>query len=178
MKHAHTMPFGAEVRADGRVRFRLWAPSASRVDLVLERAERGTSERLPMTWTEGGFFEIVTPSARAGSRYRYRIDDGLEVPDPASRSNPDDPNGASEVVDPAVFEWNDRDWSGRPWRGLRTSPASARSRRASVSPCPHLNNTDRSLIDTDGRRADGLCSQGRRDSNPQPPVLETGTLAN
>ncbi len=115
MKHAHTMPFGAEVRADGRVRFRLWAPSASRVDLVLERAERGTSERLPMTWTEGGFFELVTPTARAGSRYRYRIDERLEVPDPASRSNPDDPNGASEVVDPAVFEWNEGDWCGRPW---------------------------------------------------------------
>jgi len=115
MNYAHAMPFGAEVRADGRVRFRLWAPSASRVDLVLERAERGTSERLPMTWTEGGFFELVTPTARAGSRYRYRIDDRLEVPDPASRSNPDDPNGASEVVDPAVFEWNDGDWCGRAW---------------------------------------------------------------
>jgi len=115
MKYAHAMPFGAEVRADGSVRFRLWAPAASRVDLVLERVERGTSERLPMKRIEGGFLELVTPTACAGSRYRYRIDDRLEVPDPASRSNPDDPNGASEVVDPMAFEWNEGEWSGRPW---------------------------------------------------------------
>src|SRR6266700_1693751 len=115
MKCAHAMPFGAEVRADGSVRFRLWAPAASRVDLVLERVERGTSERLPMKRIEGGFLELVTPTACAGSRYRYRIDDRLDVPDPASRSNPDDPNGASEVVDPMAFEWNEGEWSGRPW---------------------------------------------------------------
>jgi malto-oligosyltrehalose trehalohydrolase len=115
MKYVHAMPFGAEVRADGSVRFRLWAPAASRVDLVLERTERGTSERLAMKRIEGGFFEIVTPTARAGSRYRYRIDDRLDVPDPASRSNPDDPNGASEVIDPTAFEWSERSWSGRPW---------------------------------------------------------------
>jgi 1,4-alpha-glucan branching enzyme/maltooligosyltrehalose trehalohydrolase len=115
MKYAHAMPFGAEVRTDGSVRFRLWAPAATRVDLVLERAEHGTSERLPMKRVEGGFFESLTPIARAGSRYRYRIDDRLDVPDPASRANPDDPNGASEVVDPTAFEWNEGGWSGRPW---------------------------------------------------------------
>jgi malto-oligosyltrehalose trehalohydrolase len=115
MKCAHAMPFGAEVRVDGRVRFRLWAPAAGRVDLVLDRAERGTSERLPMKRVENGFFEIITASARAGSRYRYRIDDGLEVPDPASRANPDDPNGASEVIDPSAYDWNDSGWSGQPW---------------------------------------------------------------
>src|SRR6266571_108283 len=49
---------GAKVRADGSVRFRLWAPAASRVDLVLERVERGTSERLPMKRIEGGFLEL------------------------------------------------------------------------------------------------------------------------
>ena len=79
MKCAHAMPFGAQVRADGSVRFRLWAPAASRVDLVLERVERGTSERLPMKRIEGGFLELVTPTARAGSRYRYRIDDRANV---------------------------------------------------------------------------------------------------
>ena len=35
-----------------------------------------------------------------GTRYRYRIDGEHEVPDPASRCNPDDVTAPSEVVDP------------------------------------------------------------------------------
>ena len=57
----------------------------------------------------------VTGEARAGSRYRYRIDGKTEVPDPASRRNPDDIHGPSEVIDPAAFEWDDDAWRGRPW---------------------------------------------------------------
>src|SRR5690606_21659937 len=53
--------------------------------------------------------------AAAGSRYRYRIDGRLLVPDPASRFNPDDVHGASEVIDPGAFVWQDEDWYGRPW---------------------------------------------------------------
>ena len=47
-----------------------------------------------------GWYELTTRDARAGTRYRYRIDDELTVPDPASRYNPSDVHGASEVVDP------------------------------------------------------------------------------
>ncbi|TMI02288.1 MAG: hypothetical protein E6H46_10985, partial [Betaproteobacteria bacterium] len=43
------MPFGAEVRADGRVRFRLWAPAAAHVELVLcAPHDRAAREPLPM----------------------------------------------------------------------------------------------------------------------------------
>ena len=37
------------------------------------------------------------------------------VPDPASRSNPEDVHRASAVVNPAAFDWPDADWRGRPW---------------------------------------------------------------
>ena len=114
MKHAHGMPFGAEVRADGSVRFRLFAPAAARVDLMLDGVG-GSASLFPMAPVGDGFHEIVTPAAGPGSRYRYRIDGGLDVPDPASRSNPDDPHGPSEVVDPAAYEWGDDAWTGRPW---------------------------------------------------------------
>ncbi|HEX8013318.1 MAG TPA: malto-oligosyltrehalose trehalohydrolase [Casimicrobiaceae bacterium] len=116
MRCAHAMPFGAEVRAEGSVRFRLWAPAASRVDLVLEPASAGTARaRLALKRVADGFYELVSSAARAGDRYRYRIDDRLDVPDPASRANPDDPHGASEVIDPAAFDWDEAGWSGRPW---------------------------------------------------------------
>ena len=112
MKRAHRMPFGAEVQADG-VRFRVWAPSAQRMALSLEDGR--VASILPMVAAGGGWFEVVSAEARPGSRYRFVLEDGLHVPDPASRFNPDDVHRASMVVQPAAFDWQDEDWRGRPW---------------------------------------------------------------
>jgi 1,4-alpha-glucan branching enzyme/maltooligosyltrehalose trehalohydrolase len=108
---AHAMPFGAEVR-DGGVRFRLWAPGARRVDLCLEGP---VQEVLPMQAEDEGWHACIIGRAAAGSRYRYRIDGGMRVPDPASRFQPADLHGPSQVVDPHAFAWQDTDWRGRPW---------------------------------------------------------------
>src|SRR5688500_13286604 len=62
-----------------------------------------------------GWFEVTT-AAPSGTHYRYRIDDEYEVPDPASRFQPRDIDGPSELVDPDAFEWRDVTWRGRPWR--------------------------------------------------------------
>lgn len=111
----HSMPFGAEILDDGNVRFRLWAPAAQSVDLIVYE-DPSTSHLLKMLPTAGGgYFEIVTRNARADSLYRYRIDGELEVPDPASRLNPEDVAGASCVVDPRSFAWSDGGWKARPW---------------------------------------------------------------
>lgn len=106
----HDMPFGARL-ADAGVRFRLWAPSCGRVDLCIEGRPARTMAALPDGW-----FELDVAAAGSGTRYRFALDDGLRVPDPASRSNPDDVHGASEVIDPAAFAWRDGAWRGRPWR--------------------------------------------------------------
>ncbi|MDM0035832.1 malto-oligosyltrehalose trehalohydrolase [Variovorax sp. J22P271] len=113
MKRRHAMPFGAEVLAEGGVRFRLWAPSIDRV--VLERAHGTGWQDHPMARADGGWHEARLAQAAAGDRYRYRLPDGLRVPDPASRLNPDDVHGPSEVVDPLAYAWRDADWTGRPW---------------------------------------------------------------
>jgi malto-oligosyltrehalose trehalohydrolase len=102
------MPFGSQPLAGG-VRFRLWAPSARQVALCLEDAE------LAMPAAGDGWYALDVADARPGSRYRFRIDGGLQVPDPASRFNPDDVHGASEVIDGAAFAWGDGDWPGLPW---------------------------------------------------------------
>jgi malto-oligosyltrehalose trehalohydrolase len=108
----HAMPFGAAL-TDAGVRFRLWAPAAGQVELVL-RID-GERRSIPMAAVGGGWFERTTPQARAGSRYGYRIDGAAEVPDPASRFQPDDVHGPSAVVDPHAFLWRAADWRGRPW---------------------------------------------------------------
>jgi maltooligosyltrehalose trehalohydrolase len=108
MKRAHDMPFGAAVQPDGRVRFALWAPAARDVTLLLEGG------RLPMEATGQGWFQLTTEAA-PGARYRYALDGRADVPDPASRLQPDDVHGASAVVDPRRFDWPDTPWRGRPW---------------------------------------------------------------
>jgi malto-oligosyltrehalose trehalohydrolase len=106
------MPFGAEIVGDG-VRFALWAPKAHSVEVCLESE---TSEELvPLDRHDDGWYTFVTSDARAGTRYRYRIDGDILVPDPASRANVGDAQGPSVVVDPFAYEWNDEAWHGRPW---------------------------------------------------------------
>ena len=107
------MPFGSTPLAPGGVRFGLWAPSARSVDLSLEDGAHPTLQ--PMPRAEGGWFRLECAQARAGTRYRFRVDGAGLVPDPASRANPDDVHGASLVVDPLAFEWSDEDWYGRAW---------------------------------------------------------------
>ncbi|MDT8319418.1 MAG: malto-oligosyltrehalose trehalohydrolase [Xanthomonadales bacterium] len=103
------MPFGAEFVDDG-VRFRLWAPGASRVDLCLEADSETVMTPLP-----DGFYECHRDDVTAGTRYGFRIDGDLVVPDPASRCNPDGVHERSELIDPGAFDWQDADWQGRPW---------------------------------------------------------------
>ena len=108
---SHTMPFGTEVLADGRIRFRLWAPACAAVRLKLTALDHS----LPMQACGGGWHELQTDQARPGSRYSFELPDGLVVPDPASRFQPDDVHGPSEVVDPSGYRWSDAGWAPRPW---------------------------------------------------------------
>ena len=111
------MPFGAEFTAGGEVRFRLWAPAARQVELLLCDPRGAAMHAAPMQALEDGFFALVTSAAGAGSLYRYRIDGTREVPDPASRRNPLGVHGPSEVVDPTAYAWDDAAWQAPPWHG-------------------------------------------------------------
>ncbi len=105
-------PLGAEVVRDG-VHFRVWAPIRSRVELVVEG---GPS--VPLESEDGGYFSAFVGDLADGARYRFRLDDGPGLfPDPASRYQPDGPHGPSQVIDPAPFDWTDRNWPGVPAEG-------------------------------------------------------------
>ncbi|MEO6928658.1 MAG: malto-oligosyltrehalose trehalohydrolase, partial [Casimicrobiaceae bacterium] len=106
------MRFGAQPGADG-VRFRMWAPGAQRVGLLL--GDDAQEAPMPMDALADGWFELTTARAHAGTHYRFTIDDEQVVADPASRHNPGDVHGVSEVVDASAYDWADSGWSGRPW---------------------------------------------------------------
>jgi maltooligosyltrehalose trehalohydrolase len=114
VRRIHEMPFGAQCLEDGAVRFRIWAPDARKIEVLL--VSGGLRRSLRMRAVGNGFFETISLDACPGDLYYYSIDDELQVPDPASRFNPSDVQGPSQIVDPRRFEWADRDWHGRPWR--------------------------------------------------------------
>jgi malto-oligosyltrehalose trehalohydrolase len=99
--------FGARLTPDG-ASFRLWAPAAKRADLLLEKSR-------PMRRGEDGWFSADISGVKAGVRYKFRIDDEIDVPDPASAFQPDDASGPSEVIDHTGYRWRATDWRGRAW---------------------------------------------------------------
>ena len=114
LRHRLRLPFGAELLAPDRTRFRLWAPACARVAVAIE----GRDE-VAMLTVGDGWFEIDVECG-AGTRYRYRIEpadggDSLLVPDPASRAQADDVHGPSLVIDPESYRWTHDLWRGRAW---------------------------------------------------------------
>jgi maltooligosyltrehalose trehalohydrolase len=97
--------------SDRGVTFRLWAPGARAVDLLLDQP---AADSLP-TSKHGEWFEVHAPDAGPGTRYRFRIDGELDIPDPVSHFQPEDVNGPSEVIDHDAFQWQAKDWKGLPW---------------------------------------------------------------
>ncbi|HEX7507693.1 MAG TPA: malto-oligosyltrehalose trehalohydrolase, partial [Polyangia bacterium] len=90
---------GAEI-IEGGVHFRVWAPGLRKVCVVIQ----STSDVYTLLPEEHGYWSVVVPGIGSGTRYQYRLDDAMEgLPDPVSRSLPDGPHGASEVVDPRGF---------------------------------------------------------------------------
>ncbi len=124
MKRMHAMPFGALPKPGTGARFRLWAPAREHVTLeLLQRdardAQAGSAApvalAVPMQRRDDGWHAADAVDAPAGTLYRFRLDGQLAVPDPASRFNPFDVHGPTELVDPLAYDWRDGEWRGRPW---------------------------------------------------------------
>ena len=101
--------FGAEIEGDG-VRFSVWAPNASGVDVILSDPRQRCAFALEPRGD--GRFEVFAPGVAAGARYAFLLEGGDPRPDPYSRSQPDGVHGHSQVVDPAAYTWNDDGWRG------------------------------------------------------------------
>ena len=100
--------FGPKRLDDGSIRFRLWAPAQETVSVAFE-----AGDLLAMRRSAAGWFE-ATAAVPDGTQYRFRLADGMMVPDPASAAQADDVHGPS-VVRTAGFAWRHPEWRGRKW---------------------------------------------------------------
>ncbi|MGI9029380.1 MAG: malto-oligosyltrehalose trehalohydrolase [Ilumatobacteraceae bacterium] len=99
---------GATPTGDDWVRFEVWAPDASRAEVVLAD---GRLAPLQLD-DEHGTWVGTVDTVRHGDRYQYRLDGGEPLADPASGCQPDGVLGASAVVDSGKFTWTDDAWTG------------------------------------------------------------------
>jgi maltooligosyltrehalose trehalohydrolase len=95
-------------------RFTVWAPEASRVDLVLPgSSSEGAEDRRSMTAGGDGTFALEVPEAGHGTDYAFSLDGGAPLPDPRSAWQPAGVHGPSRVFDASRYAWRDVGWQGR-----------------------------------------------------------------
>ena len=112
LKAKRRYPIGAELIGESEANFRIWAPKAREIDVVLDDAPDAKRKFCPLIAEQGGYFSGAV-NATAGTRYRFQVNGGENFyPDPASRFQPDGPHGSSCIVDPTKFRWNDAGWPG------------------------------------------------------------------
>ncbi len=94
---------------DTGVRYRTWCKHKRADSVVVD--EQGAVVRVVRLTGEGnGYFSGMDAQGAAGDLYQYRFGDSQSWPDPASRFQPTGVHGASMVIDPAAYEWNDAAW--------------------------------------------------------------------
>ncbi len=106
MTAGRVYPVGAELVSATEAHVRVWAPDHRALTLVID----GTARALEPD--AHGYFaaQVVT---RAGSRYGFRFDGEDKIyPDPASRWQPEGPDGLSAIADLGAHRWQDGDWRG------------------------------------------------------------------
>ena len=96
-------PLGAFPMPQGGTRFRVWAPRASQLALDREGVQT------PLDNAGYGVYEAEAPAA-PGIDYAYVVD-GVRLPDPCSRWQPEGLRGPSRVLDTAAFAWTDADFA-------------------------------------------------------------------
>jgi maltooligosyltrehalose trehalohydrolase len=101
--------WGATYLTDGAAHFRVRAGGQRSVTLRL------SGHDVVMQPSGDGWFECRVEGVKPGAEYQYVLDNGMAVPDPASRAQKSDVNGPSLLVDSHAYAWQHTDWHGRPW---------------------------------------------------------------
>jgi maltooligosyltrehalose trehalohydrolase len=113
LQKSRRLPIGAEI-VSGGVHFRVWAPNAKEVEVVLEgQATTPLPGNFSLKAEEKGYFSGFIKEATGGTLYRFRLNgEDFLYPDPASRYQPEGPHGPSQVINPSQFKWTDQKWKG------------------------------------------------------------------
>jgi maltooligosyltrehalose trehalohydrolase len=103
---AQQIPLGGRVRADGSASFLVWAPLVEQLRVQLH----GTAAAVhPLHSLDHGYHAAIIADVPAGTHYTFVLPDGRELPDPASRAQPEGVHGPSALVSD-TFPWQHDSW--------------------------------------------------------------------
>jgi len=112
-------PIGAEVIGENQTHFRVWAPKAHELDVVVEHGPNSQRTFHPLGPEQGGYYSGAL-DVGVDTRHWFRVNSGEKFyPDPASRFQPEGPHGPSCIIDPRQFQWTDSQWPGPAATGLK-----------------------------------------------------------
>jgi maltooligosyltrehalose trehalohydrolase len=100
-------PCGAQIDSTG-AHFRVWAPEHSAVQVEFS----DSSIKHALTKENAGYFSGFVDGICDGARYAFTVDGRGPFADPASRFQPEGPQGFSQLVDPTKYSWGDLNWRG------------------------------------------------------------------
>lgn len=108
------MKIGAIINNNEIASFRVWAPRCKSVSLKIVYPEEKLIPMIPDTF---GYWQVENVHVKVGNQYFYRLNDEIDLPDPASHFQPLGVHGPSEVISPD-YSWHDTDWEGVPLEKL------------------------------------------------------------
>jgi maltooligosyltrehalose trehalohydrolase len=101
--HLHLPPLGSVPNADGTTSFLIWAPEITELGVHLLGDDRVEN----LERDQRGYHHAALEGVSPGDLFRLVLPSGDELPDPASRSQPQGVHGPTEVFDPDAFGWSD-----------------------------------------------------------------------
>ena len=112
-------PIGAEVIGENQSHFRVWAPKARELDVVVEHGPSSKRTFHALSPEQDGYYSGAL-DVEVGTRYWFRVNsEEKSYPDPASRFQPEGPHGPSCIIDATHFQWTDSQWPGPAATGLK-----------------------------------------------------------
>ena len=100
-------PLGVTRASDTDWQFVVWAPGAKKVEV---RIVSENSQLIALQKDVFGYHSGHIGGLEPSARYLFRLDDRRELPDPASRFQPEGVHKPSQLVDLTEFRWGDAGW--------------------------------------------------------------------
>ncbi|RFZ85053.1 malto-oligosyltrehalose trehalohydrolase [Mucilaginibacter terrenus] len=98
---------GLTFTQDGICNILVWAPLAQSVNILLT----DTGKKIELNAGEHGYWQLSTTEVQHGDLYKVVLNNEKQLPDPASRAQPQGVHGPSQVIDVNGFKWTDNQWA-------------------------------------------------------------------
>src|SRR5678809_1472038 len=92
---------GINFNEDNEAEIVVWSPTAEQIAIALDNEKINLSKKYLGYWT------ATTDKMKAGTQYKFLLNNKIQYPDPASLSQPNGVHQNSEAIDLKRFQWRE-----------------------------------------------------------------------